>query len=52
MLAREMITTSASLNTIAYVCGFNDYSNFLRTFNRIVGMSPREYRELRRRQQS
>jgi len=51
MLAREMITTPASLNTIAYDCGFNDYSNFLRTFNRIVGMSPREYRELRRRQQ-
>ena len=50
MLAREMITTPASLNAIAYDCGFNDYSNFLRSFNRIVGMSPKEYRELRRQQ--
>ena len=48
MLAREMITTPATLNTIAFECGFNDYSNFLRSFNRLVGMSPREYRELRR----
>ena len=52
MLAREMITTPASLNSIAYECGFNDYSNFLRSFNKTVGMSPREYRELRRSQMS
>ena len=50
VLARELIATPASLNTIAYECGFNDYSNFLRSFNKLVGMSPREYRELRRRQ--
>ena len=50
MLAREMITSPASLNAIAYECGFNDYSNFLRSFNKIVGMSPREYREIRRQQ--
>jgi len=50
MLAREMITAPVSLNTIAFECGFNDYSNFLRSFNKLVGMSPREYRELRRGQ--
>ena len=48
MLAREMMTAPASLNSIAYDCGFNDYSCFLRSFRKIVGMSPREYREMRR----
>jgi AraC-like DNA-binding protein len=36
---------SASLNDIAYQCGFNDYSNFLRSFGKIVGMSPSQYRK-------
>lgn len=45
MLAKEMIPSAQSLNAIAYQCGFNDYSNFLRSFNKLVGMSPREYRE-------
>lgn len=45
MLARQMMQTDASFNTIAYQCGFNDYSNFLRMFNKIVGMSPRMYRK-------
>ncbi len=34
-----------SLNTIAYQCGFNDYSNFLRSFTRIAGVSPSRYRK-------
>ena len=44
MLAREMISGDLSLNQIAYQCGFNDYSNFLRMFTRIVGTSPARYR--------
>lgn len=44
MLAKKMMTTDASLNSIAYQCGFNDYSNFLRMFNKLVGLSPRQYR--------
>jgi len=44
MLAKEMMHTEASLNSIAYQCGFNDYSNFLRMFSKIVGLSPRQYR--------
>lgn len=44
MLAKEMIQSDLSLNTIAYQCGFNDYSNFLRAFNKVVGVSPSEYR--------
>lgn len=45
MLARQMMQTDASLNAIAYQCGFNDYSNFLRMFNKLVGMSPSRYRK-------
>ena len=45
MLARQMMQTDASLNAIAYQCGFNDYSNFLRMFNKLVGMSPSMYRK-------
>ena len=45
MLARQQMLGSASLNDIAYQCGFNDYSNFLRSFSKIVGMSPSKYRK-------
>ena len=45
MLARQQMLGSASLNDIAYQCGFNDYSNFLRSFTKIVGMSPSQYRK-------
>lgn len=45
MLARQMMQDDISLNTIAYQCGFNDYSNFLRMFNKLVGMSPSAYRK-------
>ncbi len=45
MLARQMMQTDASLNAIAYQCGFNDYSNFLRMFNKLVGTSPSQFRK-------
>ena len=45
MLARQQMLGSASLNEIAYQCGFNDYSNFLRSFTKIVGVSPNQYRK-------
>ena len=45
MLARQQMLGTASLNDIAYQCGFNDYSNFLRSFGKIVGMSPSQYRK-------
>ena len=45
MLARQQMLGSASLNDIAYQCGFNDYSNFLRSFIRIAGISPSKYRK-------
>ena len=46
MLARQMMLTDLSLNAIAYQCGFNDYSNFLRVFQRLMGTSPSQFRKL------
>ena len=45
VLAKQMVQTDLPLNTIAYQCGFNDYSNFLRMFYRLEGMSPSQYRK-------
>ncbi len=45
MLARQQMMGNASLNDIAYQCGFNDYSNFLRSFSKIAGMPPSQYRK-------
>ena len=42
--AKELMYTDMSLNDIAYKCGFNDYSNFLRAFKKQTGMSPKNYR--------
>ena len=44
-LARRQMLGDDSLNAIAYQCGFNDYSNFLRSFTRIAGISPSKYRK-------
>ncbi|MBQ8314100.1 MAG: helix-turn-helix domain-containing protein [Clostridia bacterium] len=45
LLAKAMITSNRSLNEVAYQCGFNDYSSFLRIFRKMVGMSPSAYRK-------
>lgn len=45
MLAKEIINTETTLNSVAFQCGFNDYSNFLRMFTKIVGKSPAQYRK-------
>lgn len=45
MLARKLMLQQTSLNAIAFQCGFNDYSNFLRSFTRMMGISPSRYRK-------
>ena len=45
MLARQMMMSDLSLNAIAYQCGFNDYSNFLRMFRKMIGVSPSQFRK-------
>ena len=40
--------SSLSITTIGGMVGFNDSTHFSRTFHRLVGMSPRSYRSLKR----
>lgn len=45
LLAKAMISSNESLSVVAYRCGFNDYSSFLRVFRKMAGMSPSAYRK-------
>ncbi len=44
-MAKAMISEAIPLGEVAYRCGFNDYSNFLRVFSKMAGMSPSAYRK-------
>lgn len=35
----------SQISTVCYECGFSDLPNFSRTFKRIIGVSPREYKK-------
>lgn len=41
--AKKMLRRGFSVSDTAYECGFNDYSNFIRTFSSHVGISPGKY---------
>lgn len=43
--AREMICLEVPLTEVAYACGFNDYSCFLRAFVKLAGQTPSAYRK-------
>lgn len=47
MEAKALITSACSLNEVAFRCGFNDYSSFLRVFTKMAGMSPSAYRKMK-----
>lgn len=47
MKAKSLINAACPLNEVAYQCGFNDYSSFLRIFSKMAGMSPSAYRKLK-----
>ena len=38
--------TDEPIGQIAEIVGFNDSNNFSRTFHKIIGLSPSEYRKL------
>ncbi len=42
--ARLLAETTASITDIAFEVGFGDLSNFVRTFHRAAGVSPRKFR--------
>jgi len=44
--ARMLVDTSASVSEICYACGFNNLSNFNRTFKARRGYTPRDFRAL------
>jgi AraC-like DNA-binding protein len=46
--ARRLADDTSSITDIAYDVGFGDLSNFVRTFHRAAGVSPRRFREASR----
>lgn len=44
--ARMLVDSAASISEICYSCGFNNLSNFNRTFKARKGSTPREFRAL------
>jgi YesN/AraC family two-component response regulator len=45
ILAKKYLTEGYSLNETCRLSGFNDYSNFARTFKKQIGCSPKKYQE-------
>ncbi len=48
--ARLMESTSASLENIAEMSGFSDYTRFFRAFRDVYGISPRKWRERKQKE--
>jgi len=46
--ARLLVETDAAVTSIAYESGFADLSNFMRSFRRVAGATPREFRKAAR----
>ncbi len=44
MMAKQRLIEDVPPGEVAFLCGFGDYSNFLRAFERISGKSPSQYR--------
>lgn len=42
-MAKSMLSDGLNVNDVCDKCGFNDYSNFLKTFKKAVGISPKKY---------
>lgn len=41
--AKELLSLGCSVTEACAECGYNDYSNFLRSFTKSVGISPKKY---------
>jgi AraC-like DNA-binding protein len=42
--AKKLLAEGSSATEAAFMCGFNDFSNFSRLFKRTVGVSLRQYK--------
>ncbi len=45
-LAKQLLAESLSVTQVYERCGFGDYSNFIRTFKKTVGVSPLQWQKL------
>lgn len=43
--ARELLAKGASVSAACYEAGFNDYSNFITSFRKLYGVTPKKYRQ-------
>jgi AraC-like DNA-binding protein/mannose-6-phosphate isomerase-like protein (cupin superfamily) len=43
ILAKSLLTGSSQVTEVCMQCGFTDYSNFLRSFKKEFGVSPKKY---------
>ena len=41
--AKKLLNSGKSISEAAEESGFNDYANFMRTFKKVVGVSPKKY---------
>ena len=42
--AKKLLAEGKSVTDTAFMCGFNDYANFIRVFKKTVGTPPGKYR--------
>ena len=42
-IAKSLLSNDSSISDVYIECGFNDYSNFLKSFKKAVGVSPKKY---------
>lgn len=42
-IAKALLTEGLSVNAVCERCGYHDYSNFVKTFTKSVGLSPKKY---------
>lgn len=42
-IAKSMLADGKNVNDVCEKCGFNDYTNFLKSFKSAVGISPKKY---------
>lgn len=45
-IAKSLLASGLSINEVCEQCGYNDYSNFVKTFTKIVGIPPKKYAQL------
>ena len=42
--AKKLLSQGTSVTDTAFMCGFNDYANFIKTFKKAVGVAPGKYK--------